>query len=220
MSSSCTWYKLFEIWRLIFHIGNPKVGLALLQKLIVVENLTNLGMEPVIQSDIHLHYSDSLHVFTRSWGLPSWPVTDSCTASGTISTRKLCPQPGAPRGLWGPRANTKSGPIIKIVWGGSGGTPPGNFEILHALKCVLEASEAPFQACIQYIRICKLSSSFSGFRSKSSTLALVSSSAEITSDELCIFEVCVSSVSAKQKSTLTWNQQYSRPTLIRIPLYQ
>ena len=35
--------------------------------------------------------------------------------------------------------------------GGSGGTPPENFEVLHALKCVLGASEAPFCACIQYI---------------------------------------------------------------------
>ena len=26
MSSSCAWYKLFEIRRLIFHIGNPTVG--------------------------------------------------------------------------------------------------------------------------------------------------------------------------------------------------
>ena len=25
--------------------------------------------------------------------------------------------------------------------------PPGNFEILHALKCVLGAPEAPFRAC-------------------------------------------------------------------------
>ena len=28
--------------------------------------------------------------------------------------------------------------------GGAGGTPPGNFEILHALKCVLGAPEAFF----------------------------------------------------------------------------
>ena len=38
-----------------------------------------------------------------------------------------------------------------IVWGGSGGTPPGSFEILHALKCVLGAPEALFRACTQYI---------------------------------------------------------------------
>ena len=37
--------------------------------------------------------------------------------------------------------------------GGSGGTPPENFEVLHALKRVLGASEAPFCACIQYIHI-------------------------------------------------------------------
>ena len=45
------------------------------------------------------------------------------------------------------------------------GTPPvKNFEILHALKCVLGAAEASFLACIQYIHTCKLSSLFSGFR--------------------------------------------------------
>ena len=50
--------------------------------------------------------------------------------------------------------------------GGFGGTPPENFGILHALKCVMGASEAPFCACIKYIHTCKLPSSFSGFRSK------------------------------------------------------
>ena len=34
-----------------------------------------------------------------------------------------------------------------IVLGGSRGTPPGNVEILHALKCVLRAPEALFRAC-------------------------------------------------------------------------
>ena len=58
--------------------------------------------------------------------------------------------------------------------------PPGNFEILHALKCVLGASEAPFRACIQYINT-YLASSFSGFRSKSTTYwALVSGCAVFT----------------------------------------
>ena len=55
---------------------------------------------------------------------------------------------GPPRGWEGPRANTRSGAHNK---GGSGGTPPENFEVLHALKRVLGASEAPFCACIQYI---------------------------------------------------------------------
>ena len=31
--------------------------------------------------------------------------------------------------------------------------PPENVEVLHALKRVLGASEAPFCACIQYIHI-------------------------------------------------------------------
>ena len=47
--------------------------------------------------------------------------------------------------------------------------PPGNVEILHALKCVLGASEAPFQACIQFINTYQLTSLFSGFRLKSTT---------------------------------------------------
>ena len=45
--------------------------------------------------------------------------------------------------------------------------PPRNVEILHALKCVLGAPEALFRAWTQYIYNCKLPSSISGFRSKS-----------------------------------------------------
>ena len=44
-----------------------------------------------------------------------------------------------------PGQTHKAGPIIIIDCGReSGGTPPNNFEVLHALKCVLGASEAPF----------------------------------------------------------------------------
>ena len=64
----------------------------------------------------------------------------------------VCVCAGPPRGLGGPRANTKSGASQNgLCEGGSGGTPPGNFEILHALKCVLGAPEALFRACTQYI---------------------------------------------------------------------
>ena len=56
-----------------------------------------------------------------------------------------------------------------IVQGQSGGAPLGNFEILHALKCVLGALEALFRACIQHIYTCKLPFSISGFRSKSTS---------------------------------------------------
>ena len=53
--------------------------------------------------------------------------------------------------------------MIGRLWkGGLGARPQKNFEVSHALKCVLGASEAPFCACIQYIRTCKLPSSFSG----------------------------------------------------------
>ena len=51
-----------------------------------------------------------------------------------------------------------------IVQGQSGGVPLGNFEILHALKCVLEAPEALFCACTQHIYTCKLPFSISGFQ--------------------------------------------------------
>ena len=46
---------------------------------------------------------------------------------------------------------------------------PRKFEMLHALKCVLGAPEVLFRACTQYIYICNLPSSISGFRSKSTT---------------------------------------------------
>ena len=44
----------------------------------------------------------------------------------------------------GPRANTKYGAHNIDYWRGVWGTPPENFELLRALKCVLGASEAPF----------------------------------------------------------------------------
>ena len=100
----------------------------------------------------------------------------------------------------------KWGPYYRLgVWGHG----PRNFffAVLHALKCVLGASEAPFQAYIQYMHTCQLPSSFRGFRSKSTTYgALVSSCAVV---KCAIFEVCVSSVSAKPKSRLTLNQQWT-----------
>ena len=79
----------------------------------------------------------------------------------------------------GPGQIQKVGP----VWGGSGGMPPGNFESLHALKCVLGASEAPFCACTQYIYTCKLSSLFSGFRSKSMTYRVLVSGCAVVIHE-------------------------------------
>ena len=39
-----------------------------------------------------------------------------------------------------------------------------NFQILHALRCVLAIYEASFHAGIQYIHTFKFPSSFSGFR--------------------------------------------------------
>ena len=87
----------------------------------------------------------------------------------------LCRTQGRREGGRGPGQIQKAGKI-QIVQGGSGGMSPENFEVSHALKCVLEASEAPFCACIQYIHTCKLPSSFSSFRSKSTTYGALRSS--------------------------------------------
>ena len=59
----------------------------------------------------------------------------------------------------------------KGVWG----LAPRNVEILCALKFILGASEALFCACTQYIYTCKLPSSISGFRSKSTTCRALAS---------------------------------------------
>ena len=72
----------------------------------------------------------------------------------------------------GPGQIQKVGPHKIYSVGGSGGVPPGNFENLHAVKCVLGGPEALCRPCTQYIYTCKLLSSISGFRSKSTTYAL------------------------------------------------
>ena len=62
---------------------------------------------------------------------------------------------------------------INTIKRGLGRMPPINFEILHALKCVLGASEVPFH---EYIYTSQLPSSFSRFRSKSTTYRTLASS--------------------------------------------
>ena len=61
---------------------------------------------------------------------------------------------GSPRGLEEPRQIQKLEPhkmnCVRGVWGHA----PGNFEILHALKCVLGAPEALFHTCTQNIYTC------------------------------------------------------------------
>ena len=85
--------------------------------------------------------------------------------------------PGPPTGLGGggPRANPKIGALQNGLCEGGRGTPPGNFEILHALKCILGAPEALFRARTQYIYTCKLPSSISGFRSKNTMYGALAS---------------------------------------------
>ena len=60
----------------------------------------------------------------------------------------------------------KRGPQYRLCKGGLGVCPNKNFEVLHALRCVLGASEAPFCAC-NSTYVPNLPSSFSCFRSKS-----------------------------------------------------
>ena len=68
------------------------------------------------------------------------------------------------------------GPTNGLCEGGSGGIRKLIFlRFLHALKCVLGVPEALFHACTQYIYICKLPSSISGFRSNSTTYGAVAS---------------------------------------------
>ena len=74
--------------------------------------------------------------------------------------------PGPPKGLEEPRAIIKSG-AHHIDCGRDLGACPQ--EVLHALKCILGASEASFCTCTQYIYTCKLLSLFSSFRLKSMT---------------------------------------------------
>ena len=76
----------------------------------------------------------------------------------------------------GPEQIQKVGPIM--CEDGSQGPPPENFEILHALKCVLGASQVPFCTCIQYIPTCQLPSLLSG--SSTTYGALPSGCAEVT----------------------------------------
>ena len=111
----------------------------------------------------------------------------------------ICARRGADRIVGVRDKYIKWGPYYRL--GGWGHAPRNFFAILHALKCVLGASEAPFRAYIQYTHTCQLLSSFRGFRSKSATYgALVSGCAVV---KCAIFEVSVSSVSAKPKSRLT-----------------
>ena len=63
----------------------------------------------------------------------------------------------------------------RLCEGGLGVCPPGNFEILNSLKCVLGAPKAVFCTCTQCIYTCKLPSSISGFRSKSMTYRALAS---------------------------------------------
>ena len=147
---------------------------------------------------IHSFMSSPSGIWTASFKLPLPRVCAACcgiggrrwdgsrkrrgewVGSSTIllnpaDTRLGGPYTGPLRGLWGPGQIEKVGPIINIVWGGSGGT---HLEILRFYmfwSVFWGLLEAPFRACIQYIHTCKLPSSFSSFRLKSTMyVALVS----------------------------------------------
>ena len=88
----------------------------------------------------------------------------------------------------------KWAPENGLCEGGLGARPQ---EILHALKCVPGAPEALFHACTQYIYTCKLPSSISGFRTKSTTYGA------LTAQWPCKIIICISSIKRKAKSRLT-----------------
>ena len=91
----------------------------------------------------------------------------------------------------------------------SGGMAPGNLEILHALKCVLGAPDALFRACTQYIYTCKLLSSISGFRSKSTTYKALASGLRSSHVRwLCI--ICASSIKRKAKEQDDFSRKYRK----------
>ena len=101
---------------------------------------------------------------------------------------------GPPRGLGGPRANTKSGaPQNGLCEGGLGAHPQ---EILHALKCFVGAAEVIFCACTQYIYTCKLAVSD---RQVHRTGSLVSG----------LRNNCASSIKYIAKEQADFNRKYS-----------
>ena len=75
----------------------------------------------------------------------------------------------------GPGQIQKVGPHNMDCARRSGGTPPGNVDMLHALKYVLRGPVALFRACTPCIHTCKLQSSISGFRLKSTTYGALAS---------------------------------------------
>ena len=86
-----------------------------------------------------------------------------------------------PRGLGGPRANTKSGALQNGLCEGGLGAP---------------------EALSQYIYTCKLPSSVSGFRSKSTTYGALAS-------KLHLSEVCVRSIKCKANKQANFSRKYS-----------
>ena len=89
----------------------------------------------------------------RSAAFPCRSRCRSCTCTGTCYLpvqKPLFPRAGPPRGYWRPRARPKAGappahrvvgvspPSSRGVWGHA---PPGKFEILGTLRCVLRPSE-------------------------------------------------------------------------------
>ena len=62
MSSSCAWYKLFEIRWLIFHIGNPRVdSRTKIRKTKVTEGVSGHAADFLLFSNLSLDYSHGEH---------------------------------------------------------------------------------------------------------------------------------------------------------------
>ena len=103
------------------------------------------------------------------------------------------------------RANTKSGAhTLDCVRGGLGACPQEIWRFFMLWSVFWELLRFLFEHAYRiYIPgSCRLFLAVSGLQLRNS-------------HKVCIFEVCVISISLKQKSRLTWNQQYSEMDLLK-----
>ena len=129
--------------------------------------------------------------------------------------------PGPPRGLWGPRANTKSGtPFIDCVRGVWGARPQEilRFYLLWSvfwglLRLLFAHAYSPYSAYIHASYSLHLRFQIEKYHVR----GLAAAAQRSHKIKCALFEVCSSSVRANQKSRLswTWNQQYSETNLLK-----
>ena len=101
-----------------------------------------------VHTHTHTHTNTYMHALTHTHThthTHAHTQTHTCMHSHTlIHTHTHMHTQGRRGDCGGPGQIENMGPHKMVGVRGSGGTPPGNFEILHALKCVLGAPEALF----------------------------------------------------------------------------